>query len=112
MGTSVVVAYVWAVVISLALLLIAIIIANLIPNRPGGKDISQRRMWFWVLFVVTAVASFGVNFWIANGIKIPSKHADFMLAAAISAGVAVVIYVLLGFILSKAMKRSKLGTWF
>lgn len=112
MGTSVVVAYVWGVVISLVLILIAAIIANLIPNKPGGKDISQRKTWYWICFVLAVGLTFGINMIIAKGILIPSKHADYVTASAISAGVAAVIYLIIGIVLSKSMKRSKLGAWF
>ncbi|MDE6379196.1 MAG: hypothetical protein K2L11_01890 [Muribaculaceae bacterium] len=112
MGTSTSVAYIWAIVISLVLLLLAAIIAYMIPNKPRGKDIAQRRTWYWVLFVIVIVASFGLNAWIANGILIPSKHAAYLTAAAIATGVAAVIYLVLGIGLSKGMKKSKLGSWF
>lgn len=112
MGTSPAVAYVWAIVISLFLLVVAIVVANMIPNKPGGKDISQRRVWFWILFIVVIAASFGLNFWIGSGIKIPTKHAAYLTASAIATGVGAVIYLVLGIVLSKAMKRSKLGSWF
>lgn len=112
MGTSTSVAYVWAIVISLVLLLLAAIIAYMIPNKPRGKDIGQRRVWYWVLFVVVVAASFGLNAWIASGILIPTRHAAYMTASAIATGVAAVIYLVLGIGLSKGMKKSKLGSWF
>ena len=112
MGTSPSVAYVWAIVISLLLFLVAVIIAYMIPNKPGGKDISSRKMWFWVLFVVVIVASFGVNYYIGSGIKIPTKYAAYLTASAISTGVGAVIYLILGVVLSKMMPTSKLGSWF
>lgn len=112
MGTSVIVAYVWALVICLILLLIAAIIANLIPNKPGGKDISQRKTWYWICFVLTIGLAFGINMVIASKIMIPTKHAAYVTAAAISAGVAGALYIILGVGLSKGMKRSKLGSWF
>lgn len=112
MGTSVIVAYVWALVICLVLLLIAAVIANLIPNKPGGKDIAQRRTWYWICFVATIGLSFGINMVIAAKILIPSKHDAYVTAAAISAGIAGVLFLLLGIGLSKGMKRTKLGSWF
>lgn len=112
MGTSVIVAYVWALVICLVCLLIAAVIANLIPNKPGGKDISQRRTWYWICFVAAVGLSFGINVIIASKIAIPSKHDAYMTAAAISAGICAVLYILVGLGLAKGMKRSKLGSWF
>ncbi|MDE6741235.1 MAG: hypothetical protein K2J58_02770 [Muribaculaceae bacterium] len=112
MGTSTAVAYVWAIIISLVLLLLAAIIAYMIPNKPRGKDIGQRRVWFWVLFIVVIIASFGLNAWIASDIKIPSKHSAYLTASAIATGVAAVVYLIIGFGLSKGMQKSKLGSWF
>lgn len=112
MGTSVVVAYVWALVICIVALLVAAVIAYMIPNKPGGKDISQRRVWYWVLFVVAIAVSLCINMILASKISIPSKHDAYMVAAAISAVVCAVVYVLIGLCLSKGMKRSKLGSWF
>lgn len=112
MGTSVTIAYVWAIVASLVFLLIAALVSNMILNKPGGKDITQRRIWYWVLFVIAVGGGFAINMVLAAGIKIPSKHADFVMHSAIAAGVAALIYILLGLCLSKGMKRSKLGSWF
>lgn len=112
MGTSVSVAYVWAIIICIFLLVVAAAIAYMIPNKPGGKDISQRRVWYWILFVVTIGLSFGLNAWIAASIKIPSRHSAYLTAAAIATGIAAALYILIGLCLSKGMKRSKLGSWF
>lgn len=112
MGTSPAVAYVWAIIISFVLLLIAAVIAYMIPNKPRGKDISQRRVWYWVLFIATIGIAFGLNAWIASDIKIPSKHTAYLTASAIATGIAALIYIIVGFGLSKGMKKSKLGSWF
>lgn len=112
MGTSPVIAYVWAIAICLVCILVAAIIANMIPNTPGGKDITKRKVWFWIIFVLAVVLTFVVNLIIAGGIKVPSKHDDYMLASAIATGIGAVLYILIGLCLSKGMKRSKLGSWF
>ena len=112
MGTSVVVAYVWALVICIVALLLAAVVAYMIPNKPGGKDISQRRVWYWVLFVVAVVVALCINMVLASKISIPSKHDAYMMATAISTVVCAAVYVVLGVCLSKGMKRSKLGSWF
>lgn len=112
MGTSVITAYAWAIIICIVFLLIAVIIATVIPNKPGGKDISQRKTWFWVCFVLVILVSFTINWILASDIKIPSKHSDYVTATAISTGVAAALYIIAGVCLSKGMKRSKLGSWF
>ncbi|MDE6577482.1 MAG: hypothetical protein K2J82_11740 [Muribaculaceae bacterium] len=112
MGTSSSVAYVWAIVFCLVFLLIAAIVAFLIPNKPGGKDIGQRKMWFWIFFVLSVALGFCINFFIANGIVIPTRHADYMTASGYAAGIGALIYIVLGIVISKGMKHSKLGDWF
>ncbi|MDE6006927.1 MAG: hypothetical protein K2G67_05185 [Muribaculaceae bacterium] len=112
MGTSVSIAYVWAIIISVCILLLAAVVAFMIPNKPRSKDISQRRTWYWILFVVCIALAFGINMVIANGITIPSKHSAYVTASAIATGVAAVIYIVVGLCLSKGMKRTKLGSWF
>lgn len=112
MGTSPVVAYVWALAICLVMLLIAAIVAIVIPNKPGGQDIRTRRVAYWICFVIMAVAAFCINMWLSSDIKIPSKHDAYVTASAIATGVAALLYIVIGLILSKGMKRSKLGSWF
>lgn len=112
MGTSVSIAYIWAIIISVCILLLAAVVAFMIPNKPRSKDIGQRRTWYWILFVVCIGLAFGINMMIASGIKIPTKHTAYVTATAISTGVAALIYVIVGICLSKGMKRTKLGSWF
>lgn len=112
MGTSATIAYVWAIIISLVFFVIAAVISNMILNKAGGKDIKQRRVWFWICFILGVGIGFGVNMYLAMDIRIPTKHAEFMTASGIAAGVAAVIYIVLGVVLSKSMKRSKIGSWF
>lgn len=112
MGTSPSTAYVWAIIISLVLFLIAALIAYMIPNKPGGKDIKDRKVWYWVLFVAVICVSFGVNYIIGADIKIPTKHAAYLTASAIATGVGAVLYLILGILLSKMMPKSKPGSWF
>ena len=112
MGTSPTVAYVWALLICLFCILISAGIAFMIPNKPGGSDIGKRRLWYWVIFVLTVAVSFGINVYIANTISIPTRHSAYMTAAAISTGVAALLYIIIGWLMSKGMSRTKLGSWF
>lgn len=112
MGTTPSVAYIVAIIICIFLFLVAVVISNMIPNQPGGKDIIQRRVWYWILFAATVSVTFGVNYIIGSGIAIPSKHAAYLTASGIGTGIAAAIYLILGICLSKGMKRSKIGSWF
>lgn len=115
MHFSVVSAYVIGAVVCLVLFAISALVANLIPYDASKdrKDIGKRRLWFWVISVLVPVAIYIIA-WIAvySDLKVPSQKVSYMTAMGISAGVMFVVYVLLGLILSKVMKSSKLGSWF
>ena len=108
-------AYVIAIVVSLALLLIAALIASIIKFEPGAnpKDKKKRRIWFWLLAILNPIITFCVGFFaIAPGIKVPTLHSKFMLALGIGTAIGFVLYVVLGFVMSKIFKNGKIGHWF
>lgn len=105
-------AYMWAIVIMIAFFLVAIVIANLIVYKPKNPGTTARKLWFWALCAATGVVAFVVNFIIGNGISVPSLQSSYHLHSAIAAGIAVLLYILIGFVASKIFANSKIGTWF
>ena len=105
-------AYMWSCVIMVIFLLIAVLIANMILYKPNNTGVTQRRVLFWVLFAATGVVGFLINYIIATGIAIPSVQASYLMHSAIAAGVSVVAYLVIGFVISKIFSNSKVGTWF
>ena len=108
-------AYIIAVVIALVFLLIAAVISNLIQFEGGShpKDPGKRKMWFWVFAVLCPIVIFLYGFLaVRPDINVPSLRDKYTTALSISTGVAFVLYILLGFILSKMFKHGKLGNWF
>lgn len=108
-------AYIIAVVIALVFLLIAAVISNLIQYEGGNnpKDKGKRKMWFWFFAVLCPIVIFLYGFLIVRaGINVPSLRDKYTIALCIGTGVAFVLYIALGFILSKVFKNGKLGTWF
>ncbi len=105
-------AYIWALTVFVAFLFIAILISLIIPYKPNNPCTTARRIWFWILAAATPIVGFLINNYIAGGIEVPSQKAAYLLHSGIGAGVAIVLFVLLGFILSKIFRNSKLGTWF
>lgn len=108
-------AYIMAVVIALVFLLIAAVISNLIQFEGGShpKDPGKRKMWFWIFAILCPVVIFLVGFLVVRaGIKVPSLRDKYTTALSIGTGVAFLIYIVLGFILSKIFKHGKLGNWF
>ncbi len=105
-------AWMWSIGITIVLFLINILIANTVMFRPNNPGTTTRRIWFWVLAVLSLVISFLINLYIANGIEVSAQSRDYLIHAGISALLMFVVYVGLGFVLSKLFPNSKIGTWF
>lgn len=105
-------AYMWAAVTMVVFFLTAVLSANLIIFKPNDPGTTARRIWFWIFFALTLVVSFLINYIISEGIDVPSIKSDYLMHSGIATGVAIVIYVILGFAVSKIFKNSKVGTWF
>ena len=105
-------AYMAGVITSIVLILVSGLIAKSISFKPDLSDVAKRKLWFWILAILCPVVSFGVTFAIYSSIKGKSAKDSYMLAMCISAVISFVIYVALGFIVSKTNKNGKLGNWF
>lgn len=105
-------AYMWAIVITVSFFLLAVIISNLILFKPNNPGSTTRRICFWVLCVATGVVGLIINFAIGKGITVLSIQSNYLMHSGIAAGVCVVVYILIGFFVSKLFPNSKVGTWF
>lgn len=105
-------AYMWSFVVMALLFLFAILTANMILFKPGNTGVTKRRIWFWVLFLLTGVIGFLINYVISCGINVPSLQASYQMHSVIAAVSFMIVYVVLGFVLSKVFSNSKIGTWF
>jgi hypothetical protein len=109
-------AYVISVMNAVIVLLIAALISNAIKFEGGAypKDPGKRKMWFWVLMIFAPV----LTYLLGNFVIHPDQNLDPMAfdehlqALPIASGISAVLYVVLGFILSKIFKNGKLGNWF
>jgi len=108
--------YMLAVVFAIVFVAIAILISQMIAyeGSKNARDSVKRRIWFFVLAVVNFVTFFSYNYFIVESkIKpVPVLQNDFFKHSAIAAGVTILSYLAIGFILSKLMKRGKFGTIF
>lgn len=117
----------WAAIVLVALFVIAIFASNAVPFRPSGTDNTTRKIIFWVFAVATPVVAFvtniltckvyseeifSENYTFTKGESIAEKFAELLTNISIVSIATFVIFVVLGFILSKAFKSSKLGSWF
>ena len=117
---------------ALVFLLLAMLVANMIKFEPGSnpRDPQKRKLWFWVLGVLATVLAFVLLYFVFSPETTPNvvnnmpkvtpaqkaafkkAYDHYMLMAGISAGITFVLYVLLGFVLSKIFKTKKIGNWF
>lgn len=115
--------WIWAAIVLAGFLVLAIISALLVNYRPGGGDKSVRRIWFWIFAILTPIASFLLNFFTKiRGFEDtfrklgPAKikeAVDALTMQNVYSAIAVLIaFIAIGWVLSVAFKRSKLGTWF
>ncbi len=107
-------AYIISIVTALVFLLISAFIANAIKFEGGSnpKDPGKRKMWFWILAVLNPVAILllGLFAFVPDGnIMVIQKYKT---AIYIGTGIGFVLYIVLGFVLSKIFKNGKLGHWF
>lgn len=91
---------------------IATWIANATLYRPDSSDIAKRKVWFWVMFVISILLPLGVNFIVANNLMTKHDTYTYFKHACIADAVFAVIFVLLGLIVSKSFSTKKVGSWF
>lgn len=108
--------YILAVIAAIVFIAFSLLAAQLIAYQ-GGKnprDPVKRRVWFWILAVLNVILFFAWNyFFVLNKIKpVPALQDKFLINSAIATGVTLVVYFLVGFLLSKLIKKGKYGTIF
>ncbi len=107
-------AYIITIITALIFILISALIANAIKYEGGSnpKDPQSRRTWFWII----AILNPGIAFLLGYFVFIPD--ANIMVVnkyiGALSMGTAIgfILYILVGFILSKIFANGKIGHWF
>lgn len=105
-------AYMWAIVVMAVAFLLAVVISNLILFKPNDPGTVKRRVWFWTLCVGACVVGFLINYFIGQKITVPSIQSNYYMHAGIAVGVCFVVYIVVGFVVSKLFPDSKVGTWF
>lgn len=106
-------AYIVGIALTIVMLIIAAMISNMIAFRPDNSDCKSRKIWFWILGVLTPVLTFVITLVVGYlSIKSHKKAENYMVAMAISSAVSFVLYIVLGWILAKANNHGKIGNWF
>lgn len=106
--------YIWAAFIIIAAWLLSLLIAQVIPYKPG-RDTSyiSRRIWSIVLCLVSVLGYLIYNFTVVMpDIKKIQLKDNFSTTVWICFAAMIVIYVLAGWIVSLVFPRSKYATVF
>jgi uncharacterized membrane protein len=107
--------YIISAVFAGVFLLIAALISNAIKFEGGAnpKDPGKRKMWFWIMAIIGTIANllFGLfsYYYPENNSYAKSQ---LITAIGIGTGICFLLYIVLGFLLSKVFKNGKLGNWF
>ncbi len=108
--------YILAIIVAVVFVGISIAVSGMIAFEGGRnpRDPKKRRIWFIILGIIGTILFFCWNYFIVlEKIKpVASFQNQFLKHAGIATGVTLVVYVLLGFVLSKLMRRKKYGTIF
>ena len=107
--------YMFAVMTAIVMIGIAILVASMIQFQSGAnpKDRMKRKIWFWILAVLTPVIFFLYNlFLVLPNIKAGPAMNKFSLHSGLSPVIAFVLFVVFGIVISKLFKRKKVGNWF
>lgn len=98
---------------ALAAIAVAAIIAYLLKFEGGSKprDPGRRRTWFWVILAILVFVLFQYDTFYVNPLLALNLHARFYTVEVVSIVVAAVVYLLLGFLLSRLFPTGKLGNW-
>ncbi len=107
--------YISAVVLAIIFIVISLVVANMIAYEGGKnpKDAKKRKIWFWILASVNAMVFFLWNLlYVAEKVKGKPAKSEFLMHNGIATGVTLLVFIVLGIVISKVMNKSKYGTIF
>ncbi len=106
-------AYLISIIFAAVILLIAVVVSLAIKFQGGAnpKDPGKRRAWFWIFAILNPALFYVIAFFVMkpSNIRLRQEWIDSLLVATI---IGFVVYIVLGFVLSKVFKNGKLGNWF
>lgn len=96
--------YLFDLILVVAMLVILILVANMIPHEPGSVDNSgkKRRLAFFVIAILTLAACLGLDYALyLSKIKVPAYVNRYMTTMAVASVAATVLYIIAGFAIIK-----------
>jgi uncharacterized membrane protein len=105
--------YILSIIFAAFVLLITALISNAIQFEGGAnpKDPGKRKMWFWIFAILNPIIFYSL----AAFVMVPSNKKDsvqWMDSLPIATIIGFLVYIILGFVLSKIFKNGKIGNWF
>lgn len=106
--------YMLAAIVGIIFILLSALISNSIKYEGGSypKDPGKRKLWFWALLIISFISFFLYNMFVVSSTVAPNLQSRFMTTNIISSSITLVVYFIIGFILSKMFSTGKLGNWF
>lgn len=107
-------AYIISIITALIFLLLSVVIANAIKFEGGSnpKDPQSRKTWFWILAILNPALGFLLGYFVFKPDANVMVVNNYVTALSIGTVIGFVLYILLGFILSKVFANGKIGHWF
>jgi sulfoxide reductase heme-binding subunit YedZ len=108
--------YIIAAIVAGAMILIAALISSAIQYKGGANpnDPRQRKTWFWIIAILNPIVFFLLGRFVLapNADDDQMVYDEYMKVLPIATGVCFVVYIIIGFVLSKIFRNGKLGHWF
>jgi len=108
--------YITSIIAAGLFILIAAVISNAIKFEGGSnpKDPGKRKMWFWIMAILNPVLFYVLSAFVLapNPENDQMVYDAYMGALPIATAVGFVVYIVIGFVLSKMFKNVKVGNWF
>jgi methionine sulfoxide reductase heme-binding subunit len=110
------ISYIIATIVAGAMILVAALIASAIQYKGGSNpnDPGKRKAWFWIIAVVNPIIFFLLGRFVLapNPDNDQMVYDEYMKVLPIATAVGFVLYIIIGFIVSKVFRNGKLGHWF
>lgn len=107
-------AYIISVISALFFLLLCVIIANAIKYEGGSnpRDPKSRKTWFWLLAALNPIVCFLLGYFVFKPDANMMVLNNYVNALSIGTAIGFILYLVLGFVLSKIFANGKIGHWF
>lgn len=105
--------YILSIIFASVILLIVAVISNLIKYEGGAnpKDPRKRKIWFWIFAVLNPVLFYVMAKFIIFPVN-TGERSEWNDSLPLAIIVGFIMFIILGFVLSKIFKNGKIGNWF